>query len=96
MTKIAVRGSNAEMVKELSDRLKKEVSSVAIADSADTVVDFNGVLEHIGRGKKRRSAQATISRNGRMIFRYEMPPEEYRVGDTPAEAFARILSDALK
>ena len=84
------------MLKGITDRLKKEVSSVTIADSADTTVDFNGVLDHIGRGKKRRSAQATVSRNGRVIFRYEMPAEEYRVGDTPAEAFARVLIEALK
>ncbi len=96
VTKISVHANNAEMLKELSDRLKKEVSGLTIADGADTTVNFNGVLDHIGRGKKRRSAQATISKNGRVIFRYEMPPEEYRVGDTPAEAFARVLTDALR
>ena len=96
VTRIAVHANNAEMLKGLTDRLKKEVSTVTVADGADTTVDFNGVLDHIGRGKKRRSAQATVSKNGRVIFRYEMPPEEYRVGDTPAEAFARLLVDALK
>lgn len=96
VTRIAVHANNAEMLKGLTDRLKKEVSSVTIAEGADTTVDFNGVLDHIGRGKKRRSAQATVSKNGRVIFRYDMPAEEYRVGDTPAEAFARLLIDALK
>ena len=96
VTRIAVHANNAEMLKGLTDRLKKDVSSLNVADGADTSVDFNGVLDHIGRGKKRRSAQATVSKNGRVIFRYEMPPEEYRVGDTPAEAFARVLVDALK
>ncbi|HEX7422063.1 MAG TPA: protein kinase [Thermoanaerobaculia bacterium] len=96
VTRIAVHANNAEMLKGLTDRLKKDVSSVTIADGAETTVDFNGVLDHIGRGKKRRSAQASVSKNGRVIFRYEMPAEEYRVGDTPAEAFARILGEALK
>jgi eukaryotic-like serine/threonine-protein kinase len=96
VTKIAVRGSNPEMVQHLTTRLQKELSNVTVADSADTIVNFDGVLERLGRGKKRRSAQATISKNGRVIFRYEMPPEEYRVGDTPAEAFARVLTDAIK
>ena len=96
VTRIAVHANNAEMLKGLTDRLKKEASNVTVADGADTTVDFNGALDHIGRGKKRRSAQATVSKNGRVIFRYEMPAEEYRVGDTPAEAFARLLVDALK
>jgi eukaryotic-like serine/threonine-protein kinase len=96
VTRIAVHANNAEMLKGLTDRLKKDVSSVTIADGAETTVDFNGVLDHIGRGKKRRSAQASVSKNGRVIFRYEMPAEEYRVGDTPAEAFARVLGEALK
>jgi hypothetical protein len=47
-------------------------------------------------GRKRRSAHASISRNGRVVFRYELPPETYRVGDNPAEAFARILGDAIE
>jgi hypothetical protein len=90
---VAVRGNNAEQVKELSDRLKRE--GIAVSDSADTVISFDGSVERLGRGKKRRSAQATVTKNGRMVFRYEMPPEEYRVGDTPAEAFARIFTDAI-
>jgi hypothetical protein len=83
------------MLKELTDRLKKDVPGLTIAEGADTVVDFNGVLERLGRGKKRRSAQATVSKNGRVVLRYELPAEEYRVGDTPAEAFARILGEVL-
>lgn len=95
VTRIAIHANNAEMLKELTDRLKKEVSGVTVAEGADITVDFNGVLDRLGRGRKRRSAQATLSKNGRVIFRYEMPAEEYRVGDTPAEAFARVLVDAL-
>jgi hypothetical protein len=94
VTRLTVH-ANSDMLKELTDRLKREVPGVTIAEGADTVVDFNGVLERLGRGKKRRSAQASVSRNGRVIFRYELPPEEYRVGDTPTEAFARVLADAL-
>ncbi len=93
--KISVRANNAEMLKELTDRLKS-VSALTIAGDAGTAIDFHGVIDHLGRGKKRRSAEATISKNGRVIFRYEMPAEEYRFGDTPAEAFARVLLDALQ
>ncbi|GAC1394865.1 MAG: hypothetical protein NVSMB68_11210 [Thermoanaerobaculia bacterium] len=96
ITKISVHANSPEMLKELTDRLKKAASAVTIADGSDTSVEFNGVLDRLGRGRKRRSAQATVSKNGRVIFRYEMPPEEYRVGDTPGEAFARVLSEALR
>lgn len=87
--------ANTEMQKDLTDRLKSEAAGVTIVDGASTVIDFDGTLERLGRGKKRRSAHASVSKNGRVIFRYEMPPEEYRMGDTPAEAFARVLADAL-
>ncbi|HEY3052638.1 MAG TPA: serine/threonine-protein kinase [Thermoanaerobaculia bacterium] len=95
VTRVAIH-ANGDMLKELTDRLKQEVPGVTITEGADTVVDFNGVLERLGRGKKRRSAQASVSKNGRVVFKYELPPEEYRVGDTPAEAFARVLADALR
>ena len=37
-----------------------------------------------------------ITRHGCAVFRYELFAEEYRVGDTPAEAFARVLRDVLE
>jgi serine/threonine protein kinase len=92
---VTVRANGDLMFNQLKHLLHKE-ADVTVADGADTVVDFNGVIDRLGRGKKRRSAQATVSKNGRVIFRYEMPAEEYRVGDTPAEAFARVLTDALR
>lgn len=91
---VTVRANGDLMFNQLTHLLKKE-ADVTVADGADTVVDFNGVIDRLGRGKKRRSAQATVSKNGRVIFRYEMPAEEYRVGDTPAEAFAKVLTEAL-
>ncbi|MGZ5475761.1 MAG: serine/threonine protein kinase [Thermoanaerobaculia bacterium] len=91
---VTVRGNGDLMLMQLKHFLQKE-AEVTVADGADTVVDFNGVIERLGRGKKRRSAQATVSKNGRVIFRYEMPAEEYRVGDTPAEAFGKVLTEAL-
>jgi hypothetical protein len=60
------------------------------------VIRFDGALDRLGRGRKRRSASASIVKNGRTVFRYELKPEEYRVGDDPAEAFARILGDVLR
>ena len=91
---VTVRANGDLMFNQLKHFLQKE-ADVTVADGAETVVDFNGVIDRLGRGKKRRSAQATVSKHGRIIFRYEMPAEEYRVGDTPAEAFAKVLAEAL-
>ncbi|HEX9160152.1 MAG TPA: protein kinase [Thermoanaerobaculia bacterium] len=88
--------ANSEMLNELTKQMKHEVPGVTIAEGADTVIDFNGAVEHLRLGRKRRSAHATVSKNGHVIFRYELAAEEYRVGDTPVEAFVRVLSDALK
>jgi hypothetical protein len=70
-------------------------SDLTIADDADTVIHFQGIVTRMRFGRKRRAGQATITRNGQIVFRWEMRPEEYRVGDIPAEAFARVLSDVF-
>ncbi|HET7712706.1 MAG TPA: protein kinase [Thermoanaerobaculia bacterium] len=69
---------------------------VTISPGADVVIQFSGTLERLGRGRKRRAAEATIRKGGRVIFRYQLPAEEYRVGDTPAEAFARVVLSAFE
>lgn len=89
---IALRGGEADLLSQLQASLKDRVT---IASDAEVTVDFNGKLERLGRGRKRRSATVTISKHGHAFFQYELPPEEYRVGDNPAEAFARVLKDAL-
>jgi hypothetical protein len=81
----------------LAEQLIKSLtgSGIEVGPGAEVTIQFSGTLEHIGRGKKRRTAHATVIRHGHAVFRYELPPEEYRVGDTPAEAFARVLRDAM-
>ena len=93
VTRIALTGADAEMIKELSDGLRSR--GISIGDGASVEVRFTGYVERGGLGRKKRSATATVKKNGRPIFQYVMPTEEYRVGDSPAEAFARILGDAL-
>ena len=93
VTRIALTGADAEMIKELSDGLRSR--GISIGDRASVEVRFTGYVERGGLGRKKRSATATVKKNGRPIFQYVMPTEEYRVGDSPAEAFARILGDAL-
>ena len=93
VTSIAVRGPANDQQRQLIERLKR--NDITVVDNATTIVNFEGTLEQLGRGRKRRSGKATISKDGRVIFRYELPPEEFRVGDSPAEAFARVLSEAF-
>jgi serine/threonine-protein kinase len=81
----------------LAEQLIKSLtgSGLEVGPGADVTIQFSGTLEHIGRGKKRRTAHATVIRHGHAVFRYELPAEEYRVGDNPAEAFARVFRDAM-
>ncbi|MDQ3280521.1 MAG: protein kinase [Acidobacteriota bacterium] len=80
---------------QVARALKEEFPAIQFAPYADVTIRFEGALDRLGRGRKRRSATATISKGDRVIFRYELPGEDYRVGNTPAEAFARVLADAM-
>jgi hypothetical protein len=92
VTRVSVdsRG-DADLGSQLSDRLRG--MHLTVAEGSDVVVHFRGVVAHQRFGRKRRAAEATITKNGQPVFRYEMKPEDYRVGDNPAEAFARVVSD---
>ena len=92
-TRVAVSGGDAEMINQLSNALRGR--GISIGEGAPVEIRFTGSVARHGLGRKSRSANATVKKNGRPIFNYVMPREEYRVGDSPAEAFARILTDAL-
>jgi hypothetical protein len=93
VTRVSLTGGDAEMIKELSDALRGR--GISIGEGSPVEIRFTGYVERGGFGRKKRSATATIKKNGRPIFQYVMPTEEYRVGDSPAEAFVRILAGAL-
>lgn len=93
-TRLSIDGSDAEQIKLLTDALKNE--GVTVADGAEVAIHFEGTVAHRGMGRKRRSAEATVSKGGRVLLHYTMPAEDYRVGDTPAEAFARVLGEMLR
>ena len=84
-----------EMRQEVIGALRGAVPSLQIIAYGPVVVHFEGRMETLGKGRKRRAARATITKNGRVIFRYELPDEVYRVGLTPARAFARVLGEAF-
>lgn len=94
-TKISLRGG--AMRDELYQAMRGQLPDMEFDGEADVVVRFEGTMERRGRmGLKRRAAQATVSKGGRVIFRYELPPEDYRTGDTAAEAFARVIANAVE
>jgi serine/threonine-protein kinase len=94
VTRIALQAG--PMQDELTNALTREIPTLTVVDSAPVAIRFNGTFERLGRGRKRRAAQATVSKNGRVIFRYEMASEEYRVGATPVEAFVDVMSNAFQ
>ena len=79
---------------DLADLLKR--NGLTISDAADVVIRFNGSVQRQRFGRKVRQGTATIAKHGRVVFRYELPAEEYRVGDNPAEAFARVAGDLFR
>ena len=92
VSRVAVDGAgDPDLVKQIADNLRQR--GLTVAEGSEVAIHFDGKLERLGRGRKRRSAEATITRDGRPLFRYVMPAEEYRVGDNPADAFARVLND---
>jgi serine/threonine protein kinase len=92
-SRVYLTGGDAEMINELYKSIR--AAGVSIGEGAPVEIRFTGSVDSKGFGRKSRGANATIKKNGRAIFQYVMPREGYRVGDSPAEAFARILTDAL-
>ena len=91
---MSLRGGS--MRDELYRAMRDQLPDMDFDGEADVIVRFEGSNERAGRMRKRRSATATVSKGGRVIFRYELPPEDYRVGDSAAEAFARVIANAME
>ena len=97
----ALRGTNTValraggMTPELARALRDEFPNLRFEADADVVIRFQGTFERRPRALKRRAAAATVEKNGRVIFRYQLPDEVYRTGDTPVEAFTRVLANAM-
>ncbi len=82
---------------ELYRAMRDQLPDMEFDGEADVIVRFEGNVERRGRaGLKRRAGMGTVSKGGRVVFRYELAPEDYRVGDSPAEAFARVIATALE
>ena len=90
---VALRAGGSTM--ELTRALREEFPNLRFEGEADVVIRFQGTFERRPRALKRRAAVATVEKNGRVIFRYQLPDEVYRTGDTPIEAFVRVLANAM-
>jgi serine/threonine protein kinase len=93
-TTVALRAGG--MTAELARALREEFPSIQFEGEADVVIRFTGRNERLGAGRKRRFADATVEKNGRVIFRYQLPEEVYRVGQSSVEAFANVLGEAFQ
>jgi len=95
VTTVAVQASgDADLQSRLVELLKHD--GLTVSDAADVVIRFNGSVERQRFGRKLRAGTATIAKHGRVVFHYELPSQEYRVGDNPAEAFARVAGDLFR
>jgi serine/threonine protein kinase len=92
----AIELHGGAMDAELRRSLREYIPHLEIRASAPVVVRFDGAMERLGYGRKRRVGHGTVIRNGRVVFRYELPDEVFRVGMHPNDAFARILSYGFK
>lgn len=81
---------------ELARAIREHFADAEFVPYAPVVIRFDGTMERLGRGRKRRAATATVLKNDRVVFRYELPDEVYRVGMTPPEAFSNVLSDLVE
>jgi serine/threonine protein kinase len=93
-TTVAIRAG--AMTTDLYRALREEFPNVEFAGEANVVIRFNGRTERLRAGRRLRGATATVEKNGRIIFRYVLPEETYRVGQGSVEAFASVLGEAFQ
>jgi serine/threonine-protein kinase len=93
-TTVALRAGGMQV--EVMRALRDNFPDLQFEAYAPVVIRFDGKNDRLGYGRKRRAAVATVEKDGRVIFRYELPDETYRAGDNAAEAFARVFVDAIE
>jgi serine/threonine-protein kinase len=93
-TVVALRAGGMQL--DVMRALREDLPELQFEAEADVVIRFEGTFNRLGRGRKRRAAVGSVEKNGRTIFRYELPDESYRFGDDPAEAFARVIAGAMQ
>jgi serine/threonine protein kinase len=93
-TTVAVRAG--AMTTDLYRALRAEFPNIEFAGEANVVIRFKGRTERLRAGRRLRGATAEVEKNGRIIFRYVLPEETYRIGQGSVEAFANVLGEAFQ
>ncbi len=93
-TTVAVRAGG--LTTDLVRALRAEFPNIQFEGVAPVVIRFDGRTERLRAGRRRRAATATVEKDGRVIFRYVLPEETYRVGHDSVEAFANVLGEAFQ
>ena len=86
---IAVRAGGATV--ELRRAFRRYLPDVEFVDEADVVIRFDDTRQRLGRDRRHLSAGATIEKNGRVVFRYELP--NYVSSGVAPEAFVQTISE---
>jgi serine/threonine-protein kinase len=90
VNQIAVRAGGATV--EIRRAFRRYIPHVEFVDQADVVIRFNATSERLGRQGRHLAAGAVIEKNGRVIFRYELP--NYVDRGVAAEAFVQTIAEA--
>ena len=79
---------------DLVDAIRTEMPDLEIVDNANVEIRFSGRFD-TSRGIRTREGHGTVLKNGRVIFKWDLPGESTKFGTPPWNAFARTLSDAF-
>lgn len=90
VNQVAVRAGGATV--ELRRAFRRYIPHVEFVDQADVVIRFNATAQRLGREGRHLAAGAVIEKNGRTIFRYELP--NYVDRGVAAEAFVQTIAEA--
>ena len=79
---------------DLADAIQTEMPYLNIVSNANVEIRFSGSFD-VSRGIRTREGHGTVLKNGRIIFKWELPRESTKFGAPAQNAFARTLSDAF-
>ncbi|PYQ28753.1 MAG: hypothetical protein DMF56_13815 [Acidobacteria bacterium] len=79
---------------DIVDAIQTEMPYLNIVGDANVEIRFSGSFD-VSRGIRTREGHGTVLKNGRVIFRWELPRETTKFGAPAQNAFARTLSDAF-
>ena len=73
--------------------LHRYIPDLRFGSDSDVVIRFDATPERLGRDRQNLAAGATITKNGRLIFRYDLPAGIDTA--SAADAFAQTIAEAF-